>query len=477
MVLWLKCDSRENYLTGVKVEHLTAEEIGGFDKTCQDWLDLAQSTDRVYRIEAEDAIKALYKLLKKPAPVIFWCQSPWQMWMMPAVMQLMMRRDDLWEHKAALTDRAEPGLWQSLLTEICAQFSFRHYAYFKSYGARRQKDFSPEFEDLYKSIARPDSTNSFSALSASPEPKFRGLLNSCFDKDNAPVIRNRFDSQFRSRLNITAGSRMAGELIGMSIPTAELLLGQPLEFPLQDASLFAQLFAQDLFELLNTDIEHFEHLDSLGRVVNWWWGPWSSVWLAVEEFALQYPDCQAPELAADLAVWCRLARSATAFAFCREVCFVCERPTQIHFDHASRLHSENGPAIKFSDGFELHSWSGVTISKQVAETPEELMFAAIQAETNAEVRRVMIERYGVARFISRASAQIIESDRFGTLYRYYMNDDEHLVMVKVTNGTPQSDGTFKEYFLRVPPEITTARAAVAWTFGMESDEYNPEIET
>src|SRR6202042_3732407 len=132
-----------------------------------------------------------------------------------------------------------------------------HYAHFKSYGARRQKDFSPEFEDLYKSIARPDSTNSFSPLSASPEAKFRGLLNSCFDKDSAPVIRNRFDSQFRSRLNITAGSRMASELIEMPIHTAEFLLSQPLEFPLQDSSLMALLFTQNVFELLNNDIENF----------------------------------------------------------------------------------------------------------------------------------------------------------------------------------------------------------------------------
>jgi hypothetical protein len=464
-------------LTGVRIEQLTAEEISRFDKTCQEWLELARSTERVDRAKTEDAIKDLYKQLKHPAPVIFWCQSPWQMWMMPAIMQVMLRCTRLWELKDGLASTAESELWRSLWAEIGSQFSFRHYAHFKSFCARRQKDFSPEFEDLYESIARPDSTNSLSILSSSPEGKFPGLLNACFSKEVAPFIRNKFDSQFRSRLNRTAGLRIARELIGMSIPMAELLLGQHLNFPLQDHSLSAQLYRQKFFNLLNTDIEKCEHLDSLGRVVNWWWGPWSSVWFPVEEFALQFPDCQAPELATELAVWCRLARSATAFSFCREVCFVCERPVEIHFDDASRLHSEKGPAVVFSDGFQVYSWNGVTVPKHVAETPDDTMLAAIQLESNAEVRRVMVERYGAGRFISKMSAQIIDSDRYGTLYRYHMNEDESLVMVKIVNRTAEPNGTFKEYFLRVPPDIRTARAAVAWTFGMEPDEYDPGVET
>ena len=46
-------------------------------------------------------------------------------------------------------------------------------------------------------------------------------------------------------------------------------------------------------------------------------------------------------------------------------------------------------------------------------------------------------------------------------------------MVKVINSTAEADGTHKEYFLRVPPAITTAQEAVAWTFSMNSEEYQP----
>ena len=52
-----------------------------------------------------------------------------------------------------------------------------------------------------------------------------------------------------------------------------------------------------------------------------------------------------------------------------------------------------------------------------------------------------------------------------------------IVMVKVRNSTPEPDGSVKDYWLRVPPDMKTARSAVAWTFGMERNEYAPMMET
>ena len=50
-------------------------------------------------------------------------------------------------------------------------------------------------------------------------------------------------------------------------------------------------------------------------------------------------------------------------------------------------------------------------------------------------------------------------------------------MVEVINSSPEPDGEFKHYWLRVPPNITKAREAVAWTFGMSAAKYQPAIET
>ncbi|MGH9553254.1 MAG: DUF6745 domain-containing protein [Terriglobales bacterium] len=50
-------------------------------------------------------------------------------------------------------------------------------------------------------------------------------------------------------------------------------------------------------------------------------------------------------------------------------------------------------------------------------------------------------------------------------------------MVRVINSTPEPDGSYKHYFLRVPPEITTAKSAVAWTFDIDADKYSPRRQT
>ena len=51
------------------------------------------------------------------------------------------------------------------------------------------------------------------------------------------------------------------------------------------------------------------------------------------------------------------------------------------------------------------------------------------------------------------------------------------MMVHVVNATPEPDGNFHDFFLRVPPWMQTAREAIAWTFGLSADEYDPQQET
>src|SRR5262249_31159925 len=101
-------------------------------------------------------------------------------------------------------------------------------------------------------------------------------------------------------------------------------------------------------------------------------------------------------------------------------------------------------------------------------------------------RRVMLERYGVSNYLENSKAEKIHEDDFGVLYRKISTRklppappfgrrslEEPLVMVKVVNSTPELDGSYKDYLLRVPPNITTAKEAVAWTFGLSPEEYSP----
>lgn len=84
----------------------------------------------------------------------------------------------------------------------------------------------------------------------------------------------------------------------------------------------------------------------------------------------------------------------------------------------------------------------------------------------------MLDRYGWVRFMQDSSAKRIDHDeRWGTLYRREIANDEPLVMIEVINRSPEPDGHFRHYTLRVPPTCRTALEAVAWTFDMKPAEY------
>lgn len=148
-------------------------------------------------------------------------------------------------------------------------------------------------------------------------------------------------------------------------------------------------------------------------------------------------------------------------------------------DQRNRLHSFRGaPGRKWSDGFEEFFWHGVRVPEAVARYPERITIRDIDIEGNAEVRRVMIERYGTQRYMKDCGATLLHQDKTGELYIKHMGQQqESMVFVKVRNSTAEPDGSFKDYYLRVPPTMRKAIDAVAWTFGMNAKTYAPSVET
>lgn len=158
------------------------------------------------------------------------------------------------------------------------------------------------------------------------------------------------------------------------------------------------------------------------------------------------------------------------------VCFLQHRHCELHRDAAGRLHNPLGMAVKYPDGWGVYAWHGVRIPVTKAwliEEPNRLSFADIEAEGNAELRRVMLEIFGHDRYILESGLQPEQSDEAGELFRKRIPGDEELVMVRVVNSTPEPDGQHRRYMLRVPPNVRTAREAVAWTFGFDEGEYSP----
>lgn len=145
-----------------------------------------------------------------------------------------------------------------------------------------------------------------------------------------------------------------------------------------------------------------------------------------------------------------------------------------------RLHCVDGPALRYRDGWPVYAIHGVRVDNpdwiidRSQLTPDRIL-----AEENAEVRRVMVDQYGTQRFLGDAGAVLIHEDpEWGKLWRREMPGDEPLVMVEVVNSSPEPDGHFKDYFIRVPPTMTETYAAIAWTFPLKDGQrYAPEVQT
>jgi hypothetical protein len=140
---------------------------------------------------------------------------------------------------------------------------------------------------------------------------------------------------------------------------------------------------------------------------------------------------------------------------------------------AGVLHRWDGqPAVSWANGRSYYFWRGVHMTERVGCAPDGLTGGRIRHTSNAERRRVMIERYGTERFLRDVGSELIAQDDLGRLWRtprpVGRNEQEPLALVEVVNSTQEPDGSYRHYFLRVPPTTRTARAAVAWTFGFDS---------
>ncbi len=161
-----------------------------------------------------------------------------------------------------------------------------------------------------------------------------------------------------------------------------------------------------------------------------------------------------------------------------QIAVMSERPQCLQLNPQGQLHSaDDEPALQFPGEEGIWAWNGTTMSSDAYRAQIHATLAQIRRERNVLRRRMLIRAYGEDRYIRDSGAKKIHEDAWGVLYRALLPGDEPIVMVRVRNATAEPDGSYRFYYLRVPPTITTAREAVAWTFGLRPDAYAPEVET
>ncbi len=185
--------------------------------------------------------------------------------------------------------------------------------------------------------------------------------------------------------------------------------------------------------------------------------------------------------------WWDLAVAAGGWWLFLEVAVLFDRPVELHIDEDLRPDREDGPAIVYSDGWSVNARDGIHLPSEYFD-PDGITADGIIAERNLERRRLLLERFGHERFVTTGGATLFHEDGAGQLWhigqerawgrdargREFLPEN---AFVRVIDATPGVDGIRRVYWLSVPPTAVTAREAVAWTFGLTEEEYQPEVET
>jgi len=200
----------------------------------------------------------------------------------------------------------------------------------------------------------------------------------------------------------------------------------------------------------------------------------SAAWLG----ALQYLHdvCGlTPQTGALAGLW-EIAHSACWMTPHEHVCWLMPRPTLIRRDANGRLHAAEGPALCFGAGCEVHAWKGILVPARLIEQPESIDVRAVETAHDPQIRRCMIDIMTPQRFVENGGAYRAVEDETGVLWRQRWRW-EAWAAVEVINGSPEPDGSYKRYFLQVPPTVRTPREGVAWTYGLSERQYRPVLRT
>ena len=127
--------------------------------------------------------------------------------------------------------------------------------------------------------------------------------------------------------------------------------------------------------------------DSVGDAC---YGQHDASWLAFYQYFSE--TCGLAKKTAPLVGLTAVAQSAGWFWPHEEMCWLTERPNRLLRDEQGRLVCEEGPSLTYPDCWSLYHWHGLVIPGWIVEKPKDITPEKITAESNAEIRRVMIEK-------------------------------------------------------------------------------------
>jgi hypothetical protein len=188
------------------------------------------------------------------------------------------------------------------------------------------------------------------------------------------------------------------------------------------------------------------------------YGNLESYWIYQTDFLIEHMEAKIDSsIKSGLEILRRLALSSGWHYVFDGCAIVCDRPTKIVVD-GEICHNESGPAIEYADGWKCWMIENHVVTEQIVMSPETLAHDQIRSELNSEVRRIMIQRYGVAKYLMETGAKILDTDPGlgldGSAMRGLIQDDLGNKWLVGSDGS-----TGREYHMPVPENVNTCTEA------------------
>lgn len=433
-------------LTEERVQ-LTPRQVKKLDTVATQWKNIGLSTAKTDRVASEEAMQEAYRAAGlRPPKLVIWLRSP----RAGATAARLLKSDLDWPHQLNPMQRAIwDDVWQQCLPQVQNYLGTERWSVVRKetkqaaekkildkYGHYVEKRVKEIFSEqlgiwIWRYIRQIYGTSVLQEIRVNVEEKVKANLS--------PALSQEALDQIYQQLVVPVTQQTWGAVaeplrMMMTVDNGTLIGRQTWEcgFGAHDAGWVSHY--EFLRKIGVTGIEPLDGISKLTKNCGWWW---------------PYTD----------------------------LCILTERPVSLKRDNRGRLHNEKGKVVRYGDNWGFYAWHGVLVPEEVIILDEPITLERIAAERNIEVRRVMIERFGLDDYLKSGKVIKIHQDQTGTLWRMDLEGDEPIMVVQVVNSTAEPDGIFKEYFLRVPPNIVRAKQAVAWTFGLTEDEYVPLVET
>jgi hypothetical protein len=422
---------------------LTSEQMAALPEFREQWLRIGLSTEPANKPLAEESIGALYEFcgFKRPKKFI-WMGSPFgcQIYLNMLKIYGGQLQDPIW---CQIEDLIENQLWRQIKEHLWDQLDSK---------LRNQIGSQLRFQ-IWDQL----------------ESQLRNQIGSQLQEQ----IWNQIGRQLRDQI----WNQLGAHLNQLEIQLQNQKIWGQLDRQLWDQvkSQLHQLQSQ-ILDKIGDQIEN-QLLDQLRNQIKghfsyfyttlYSYGSIEAYWIARYRFAqsigVEFGDKQLE----GLDHMENVARSCFWWYPFKDFCIISDRPSEIHIENGL-LHNETGPAIMFRDGYAHWAIDGVTVPQKVVMNPEELTVAEIDEERNAEVRRVMIQRFGPKRYMEESGAKCIDMSAglgligSGPRALYETKDGSKWLV--------GSDGSSKRiYWMPVPREAKTCTEAHCLIAGIDNE--------